>query len=52
MSRNTGITRLTPTKRRARYYSLTRVGRRQLEAELSQWERLSRGVNLILQTEG
>jgi transcriptional regulator len=35
--------------RRARFYSLTRAGRKQLEAELAKWERLSAGVNLVLQ---
>jgi len=35
--------------RRARFYSLTRDGRRQLAAEVSKWERLSAGVNLVLQ---
>lgn len=35
--------------RRARFYSLTRAGRRQLTAEVSKWERLSAGVNLVLQ---
>ena len=35
--------------RRARFYSLTRDGRRQLTAEVSKWERLSAGVNLVLQ---
>jgi PadR family transcriptional regulator PadR len=35
--------------RRARFYSLTRAGRKQLAAELSKWERLSAGVNLVLQ---
>jgi PadR family transcriptional regulator PadR len=34
--------------RRARFYSLTRDGRQQLVAELSKWERLSAGVNLVL----
>src|SRR5215475_5208445 len=34
--------------RRARFYSLTRAGRKQLESELSKWERLSAGVNLVL----
>jgi PadR family transcriptional regulator, regulatory protein PadR len=34
--------------RRARFYSLTRSGRRQLDTELSKWERLSAGVNLVL----
>lgn len=35
--------------RRARFYSLTSAGRRQLVVELSKWERLSAGVNLVLQ---
>ena len=35
--------------RRARFYSLTRAGRKQLEMELSKWQRLSAGVNLVLQ---
>jgi transcriptional regulator len=35
--------------RRARFYSLTKAGRRQLSTELSKWERLSSGVNLVLQ---
>ena len=34
--------------RRARFYALTRAGRKQLEAEVSKWERLSAGVNLVL----
>lgn len=39
-------------KRRARFYALTRAGRRQLDLELSKWERLSAGVNLVLQRTG
>jgi transcriptional regulator len=35
--------------RRARFYSLTRAGRKQLATELSKWERLSAGVNLVLE---
>ena len=35
--------------RRARFYSLTRAGRKQLLAEVSKWEKLSAGVNLVLQ---
>jgi len=34
--------------RRARFYSLTKAGRRQLEVEVAKWERLSAGVNLVL----
>ena len=36
--------------RRAKYYSLTKAGRRQLEVETSQWERLSAAVREVLQT--
>ena len=35
--------------RRARFYSLTRAGRKQLEMELSKGQRLSAGINLVLQ---
>jgi transcriptional regulator len=35
--------------RRARFYSLTNAGRKQLNVEISKWERLSAGVNLVLQ---
>jgi len=35
--------------RRARFYALTKAGRKQLEAEVDKWERLSAGVNLVLQ---
>ena len=35
--------------RRARFYSLTAAGRRQLEAELENWDRLTGAVNLVLQ---
>ena len=34
--------------RRARFYGLTKAGRKQLEAEVAKWERLSAGVNLVL----
>jgi PadR family transcriptional regulator PadR len=40
--------RVTENSRRARYYSLTRSGRKQLEAELAQWRRNSRAVNQVL----
>ena len=39
---------VTENNRRARYYALTRPGRRQLEAELAQWRRTSRAVNQVL----
>jgi len=35
--------------RRARFYSLTRAGRKQLGTEVGKWERLSAGVNLVLE---
>jgi PadR family transcriptional regulator PadR len=34
--------------RRARFYSLTAAGRKQLAAELENWERLTGAVNLVL----
>jgi transcriptional regulator len=41
--------KVTENSRRARYYSLTRQGRRQLESELAQWRRTSRAVNQVLE---
>ena len=38
----------TGNNRKARFYTLTRSGRKQLAAERAQWDKLSRGVNLIL----
>ena len=35
--------------RRARFYSLTAAGRKQLDAELENWERLAGAVNLVLE---
>lgn len=40
--------RVTENNRRARYYLLTRAGRRQLESETAAWERASTAVNIIL----
>ena len=40
--------RTTENGRRARYYILTRPGRARLAEERATWDRLSRGVNLIL----
>jgi PadR family transcriptional regulator PadR len=40
--------KVTENNRRARYYSLTRAGRRQLIEELAQWRRMSRAVNCVL----
>jgi PadR family transcriptional regulator PadR len=39
----------TENNRRARYYALTRGGRRQLSDELTQWRRMSRAINLVLE---
>ena len=39
--------RPTETGRQAKFYSLTRAGRRQLEKELAQWERLSNAIDLV-----
>ena len=36
--------------REAKFYSLTRAGRAQLERELEQWERLSSAVALVIRT--
>jgi transcriptional regulator len=36
------------SKRRAKYYSLTSAGRRALEMETGQWERLSTAISLII----
>src|SRR5205814_6863435 len=38
------------TGREAKFYELTRVGRKQLDAEAANWDRLSQAVTLILGT--
>ena len=35
--------------RKAKFYSLTRQGRKQLERELASWDRLSSAVRLVIQ---
>lgn len=40
----------TATGREAKYYTLTRKGRKQLDAEMRHWEELSTAVRLILRT--
>ena len=42
--------RVTENNRKARYYALTDKGRRALNTELEQWERLSGAVNRVIQT--
>ena len=39
---------VTETGREAKYYSLTKAGRTQLQKELAQWERLSSAVELVI----
>jgi PadR family transcriptional regulator PadR len=41
---------MTENNRRARFYRLTATGRKQLTQERRNWERLSRAVNLVLDT--
>jgi PadR family transcriptional regulator PadR len=43
---------LSEKGKRARFYSLTRLGRKQLAAERSKWEAFSRAVGLILNPSG
>lgn len=37
--------------RRAKYYSLTRTGRRQLEKQVADWERLSAAISHVVRLE-
>ncbi len=41
--------RATETGRMAKFYSLTRSGRKQLEKELANWVRLSAAINIVVQ---
>jgi transcriptional regulator len=41
--------RPTETGRMAKFYSLTRPGRRQMKRELESWTRLSDAINLVVQ---
>jgi len=41
---------VSENNRRAKYYALTRAGRKALEREASQWERLSSAISLIVRT--
>jgi PadR family transcriptional regulator, regulatory protein PadR len=40
--------KLTENKRRAKYYRLTRAGRKQLETEQKNWESMSEIISLVL----
>ena len=44
--------RPSETGREAKFYSLTRLGRKQLEAEAENWDRLAGAVALIMRTAG
>jgi len=37
-------------KRRAKFYSLTRAGRKQLDKETASWERLAAAISLVIRT--
>jgi PadR family transcriptional regulator, regulatory protein PadR len=39
----------TETGREAKFYSLTATGRKQLEKEAANWDRLSSAINLVVQ---
>ena len=39
---------VSENNRRARFYTLTKAGRRQLEAETAHWKRVTRGIDLVL----
>ena len=39
---------LSENNRRAKYYRLTRAGRRALKSETAQWERLSTAISLLV----
>jgi len=41
---------VTPEKRRARYYRLTAAGRKQLEVEKSEFERVMQAMMRVIQT--
>ena len=40
--------KMTENNRRARYYTLTRAGRKQLEAELESWDRTAAIIALVM----
>ena len=42
--------KLTPTKRRARYYSITTTGRKQLAQEAQEFDRVVAAVGRVMQT--
>jgi PadR family transcriptional regulator PadR len=42
--------KVSETGREAKFYSLTKAGRKQLEVERTNWEQLTQAMSLILQT--
>jgi PadR family transcriptional regulator PadR len=40
--------KLTENSRRAKFYSLTRLGKKQLESEAANWERLSSAISRVI----
>jgi PadR family transcriptional regulator len=40
---------VSDNNRKARFYSLTRAGRRQLEAETAYWQRMSAAINRVVE---
>jgi transcriptional regulator len=40
----------TENNRRAKFYSLTRLGRKQLESERANWQRLSSAISRVVET--
>jgi PadR family transcriptional regulator, regulatory protein PadR len=42
--------KISETNRRARYYSLTRAGRKSLAKEAANWERLSAAISAVIRT--
>lgn len=41
---------VTPENRRARYYKMTKTGRKQLERELEQFQRVNQAIIRVIQT--
>lgn len=41
---------VSENNRRAKYYTLTKAGRKAMEQEAAQWERLSTAISLIVRT--
>jgi PadR family transcriptional regulator PadR len=41
--------RETDTGRQAKFYALTRAGRKQFERELANWDRLSKAINVVVE---